>query len=93
MKKKERKKERKKKKRKKKEKKKEPGKTDDSYDHLSKIRTVFNKPIDSYSKYCSPPEHLAVDEIMVVFKGRIIFKHNIHMTLVFVLITFLKKLG
>jgi hypothetical protein len=57
------------------------------------MRTVFDSLIDSYSKYCSPPEHLAVDEIMVVFKGRVIFKHGIHTALVFALVTFLKKLG
>jgi hypothetical protein len=74
-------------------KKKEPGKTVDSYDHLSKMRTVFDKFIDSYSKYCSPPEHLAVDEIMEVFKGRVIFKHNMQTALVFALVTFLKRLG
>jgi hypothetical protein len=32
------------------------------------MRAVFEKLIDSYSKFCSPPEHLEVDEIMVVFK-------------------------
>lgn len=70
-----------------------PGKADDNYDHLSKMRAVSYKLIDSYSKYCSPPEHLEVDEIMVVFKARVIFKHNIHTALVFALVTFLKKLG
>jgi hypothetical protein len=73
--------------------KKVPGKTNDSYDHPSKMRTVFDKLFDSYSKYCSPPKHLAVDEIMVVFKGRVIFKHSIHTSLVFAIVTFLKKLG
>ena len=58
--------------------KKEPDKTDDSYDDLSKMRTVFDNLSDSYSKYCSPPEHLAVDETIVVFKGRVIFKHTIY---------------
>lgn len=72
--------------------KKGPGKTDDNYDHLSKMRAVFEKLIDSYSKFCIPPEHLEVDEIMVVFKRRVIFKH-IHTALVFALVTFLKKLG
>lgn len=73
--------------------KKGPGKTDGNYDHLSKMRAVFDMLIDSYSKYCSPPEHLEVDEIMVVFKGRVIFKHKIHTTLLFALVTFQKKLG
>jgi hypothetical protein len=29
---------------------------------------------DTYSKYYAPSEHLAVDEVMVLFKGRVIFK-------------------
>jgi len=57
------------------------------------MRTVFDKLIDSYTKYCSLPEHLAVDEIIVVFKGRVLFKHSVHTSLVFALVTFLKKLG
>lgn len=74
------------------ESKKGPGKADDNYDHLKEMRAVFDKLI-SYSKYCSPLEHLEVDEIMVVFKGRVTFKHNVHTALVFALVTFLKKLG
>jgi hypothetical protein len=29
---------------------------------------------DAHAKYYSPNEHLAVDEITVLFKGRVVFK-------------------
>jgi hypothetical protein len=35
---------------------------------------MFDKLSDSYPKYYSPTEHLAVDEIIVFFKERVIFK-------------------
>jgi hypothetical protein len=34
------------------------------------MRTIFDKLSDAYAKYYSPAEHLAVDEIIVLFKGR-----------------------
>jgi hypothetical protein len=39
-----------------------------------KMRTVFPKLNGSYVKSYSPTEHLAVDEIIVLFTGRVIFK-------------------
>ena len=38
---------------------------------------LFEKLTDSYAKYYSLTEHLAVDEIIVLFKGRFIVKQNI----------------
>jgi hypothetical protein len=38
------------------------------------MRNVFDSMNDAYSKYYSPSEHLAVDEIIVLFKGRLNFK-------------------
>jgi len=38
----------------------EPDKTDENYNRLWKIRTIFNKLNDSYDKYYSPNEHLAL---------------------------------
>jgi hypothetical protein len=32
---------------------------------------------DAYAKYYSPTEHLTVDEIIVLFKGRVVFKQYI----------------
>jgi hypothetical protein len=49
------------------DKKNEPDKTDENYDRLWKIRTIFNKLNDAYAKYYSPTEHLAIDEIIVLF--------------------------
>jgi hypothetical protein len=52
----------------------EPDKRDDNFDRLQ-MRTIFYIFNDAYAKYYSPPEHLAVDEIIVLFKGRVVFKH------------------
>jgi hypothetical protein len=49
----------------------------DNYDRLWKIRTIFDTLNDSYEKYYNPSEHLAVDEIIVKFKGRVIFRQYI----------------
>ena len=38
------------------------------------MRAIFNKLSDSYGKYYSLTEHLAVDEIIVHFEGRVIFR-------------------
>jgi len=42
-----------------------------------KIRAVLDKLSDSYAKYYSLTDHLAVDEIILLFKGRVILKQNI----------------
>jgi hypothetical protein len=39
-----------------------------------KMRAIFDKLNDSYAKYYNPTKHLAVDDIIVLFKDRIIFK-------------------
>ena len=41
------------------------------YDRLWKLRTVFDKLNEAYAKFYNPSEHLAVDEVMVKFKGRV----------------------
>jgi hypothetical protein len=41
------------------------------------MRTIFNELSDAYAKYYSPTEHLAIDEIFVLFKGRVVFKQYI----------------
>jgi hypothetical protein len=41
------------------------------------VRAVFDSLIDSYAKYCSLTDHLAVDEIIVLFTGRVTFKQYI----------------
>jgi hypothetical protein len=41
------------------------------------MRTIFDKPTDAYTKYHSQTKHLAIDEIIVLFTGRVIFKQCI----------------
>jgi hypothetical protein len=55
----------------------QPDKTDKCYDRLWKIRTLFDKLNDAYAEFYSPTEHLAVDVVVVLFKGRVVFKQYI----------------
>jgi len=55
----------------------EPDKTDENYDQLWKMRAIFDKFNNSYAKYYSPTNHLAVDDIIVLFKGTVFFKQYI----------------
>ncbi|PNF31295.1 hypothetical protein B7P43_G12669, partial [Cryptotermes secundus] len=48
-----------------------------SYDRLWKIRTIFDTLNDAYEKYYNPSEHFAIDEIIVKFKGRVVFRQYI----------------
>ena len=50
---------------------------DEEYDRLWKLRAVFDKLNEAYAKFCNPSEHLAVDEVIVKFKGRVIFRQYI----------------
>jgi len=49
----------------------------EEYDWLWKLRTVFDKLNKAYAKFYNPLEHLAVDEVTVKFKDRVIFKQYI----------------
>ena len=49
----------------------------EEYDQLWKLRTVFDKLNEAYAKICNPSEHLAVDEVIVKFKGRVICRLDI----------------
>ena len=46
-------------------------------DRLWKIRDLFEIIRTNFSKYYNPTEHLAVDEVIVKFKGKILFKQYI----------------
>ena len=46
----------------------------EEYDRLWKLRTLFNTMNEAYAKFCNSSEHLAVDEVIVKFKGRVIFR-------------------
>jgi hypothetical protein len=52
----------------------ELGKTDKNYDSLW---NYFDNLIDAYPKYYSPVEHLPADEVIVLFRGRVVFKQCI----------------
>jgi hypothetical protein len=56
---------------------KNPEKINPGYDRLWKIRTIFDTLNENYAKFYNPSEHLAVDEVIVKFKGRVIFKQHI----------------
>jgi len=49
----------------------------EEYDQIWKLRTVFDKLNETYAKFYNPSEHLAVDEVIVKFKGRAIFRQYI----------------
>jgi len=49
----------------------------EEYDRLWKLRTVFDKLNEAYAKFYNSSEHLAVDEVIVKFKGRAIFRQYI----------------
>jgi hypothetical protein len=37
-----------------------------------KIRAIFDTLNDAYEKYYNPSEHLAADEIILKFKGKVV---------------------
>ena len=47
---------------------------DEEYDRLWKLKTVSDKLNETYTKFYNPSEHLAVDKVIVKFKGRVIFR-------------------
>ena len=57
--------------------KKVPDMKDKNSDQLWKIRNLFDILNDKFSKFYNPSEHLAVDEVIVKFKGRVIFRQYI----------------
>jgi hypothetical protein len=54
-----------------------PDRTDETFDRLWKIRDPFEILNRTFSKFYSPSKNLAVDEAIVSFKGRVIFKQYI----------------
>ena len=47
---------------------------DENSDMLWKMQNLFENLNKTFSKFYSPSEHLAVDEVIVLFKGRVIFQ-------------------
>jgi len=54
-----------------------PDMKDENYDRLWENRNLFDILNDKFSKFYNPSEHLAVDEFIVKFKGRVIFRQYI----------------
>jgi hypothetical protein len=50
---------------------------DPNYDRLWKIRCIFDMLNDVYSKYYAPTEHLTVDKVIVLYKGKVNFRQYI----------------
>jgi len=46
---------------------------DENSDRLWKMRNLFEILNEKFSKFYSPSEHLTVGEVIVKFKGRVIF--------------------
>ena len=49
----------------------------EEYDPLWKLGTVFDKLNETYAKFYNPSEHLAVDNVIAKFKGRVTFRQYI----------------
>jgi hypothetical protein len=47
---------------------------DEEYDQPWKIRTIFDTLDQAYAKFYGPSGHLAVEKVIVKFKGRVIFR-------------------
>ena len=52
-------------------------KNNENYESLWKTRQVFDMVNVAYSKFLNPSEHLATDEVIVLFKGMVAFKQYI----------------
>ena len=50
-----------------------PNCDDPHYDRLWKIKNIFDTLNNKFYDLYNPTEHLAVDEVIVFFKGRVIF--------------------
>ena len=55
----------------------EPDMTDENSDRLWKMRHLFDILNQKFGKFYNPSEHLAVDEVIVKYKGRVIFRQYI----------------
>ena len=55
----------------------EPDRTDENFNRLRKIRDLFEILNVTFSKFYNPSDNLAIDEVIVSFRGRVIFKQYI----------------
>ena len=54
-----------------------PSRDNPDYDRLWKIRKIFDTLSNKFCEMYNPTEHLAVDEVIVLYKGRVIFRQYI----------------
>jgi hypothetical protein len=59
------------------DKKNEPDMTNENSDRLWKMRHLFDILNEKFRKFYSPSEHLSVEEVIVKYKGRVIFRQYI----------------
>jgi hypothetical protein len=50
---------------------------DKNFDRLWKLRNLFEILNKTFSKFYNPSEYLAVDDVIVLFKGRVVFRQYI----------------
>jgi len=55
----------------------ESDRTDKNFDTLRKIRDLFQTLNGTFSKFYNPSKNLTIDEVIVSFKGRVIFEQYI----------------
>ena len=55
----------------------EPDKADKNFDRLWKIQNLFEILNATFSKFYNALESLAIDEVIVSYKGRVIFRQHI----------------
>jgi hypothetical protein len=55
----------------------EVDKTDENYDRLWKVQAVFEIVNETITKFYCPSKHLAVDEIVFLLEGRVVFRQYI----------------
>ena len=54
-----------------------PNRDDPDYDRLWKIRRIFDTLNNKFCELYNPTEHLAVDEVIMLYKGRVAFRQYI----------------
>ena len=54
-----------------------PSCDDPDYDRLWKKRKIFDTLSNKFCELYNPTEHLAMDEVIVLYKGRVIFRQYI----------------
>jgi len=55
----------------------EAERTEENYDRLCKLGFVFETLNKTFSKFYNPSESLAIDEVLVLLKGRVVFRQYI----------------